>query len=146
MAFMPLPDPIYTRKHDFIARGGCISEWDERPPCEWRPEGGLQGAFEVGDDLFGNGPEEVKGAGADDDDSASFELPEPYKIAWFGVYEPEIDDDGHFHFEGSNVFSRPSSYDPLVRMHLVWSCFLAEYALFKREQEDTSRKLSSDSD
>ena len=145
MAFMPLPDPIYTRKHDFIARGGCISEWDERPPCEWRPEGGVFGGFDVGDE-HGNGPEEDKDAGAaNDDDSASFELPSSYNIAWFGVFEPEIDDDGHFHFEGSNVFSRPSSYDPLVRMHLLWSAFLAEYSLFKREQEDTSRK-HTDSD
>ena len=140
-AQLPRPEPHYTRKHIFMALGGADSEWDENP--ESRPEGGPVpipvGAPSVreNDDLqrvVDLGREEEKKEEEDSDSfEASFELPKLDDIAWFGVYEPVVDDDGHFHFGGCNIYSRPSKYEPLVRMHLLWGAFLAEYSLFKRQ-------------
>ena len=129
-----MPDAEYTRKHAFMAMGGTESEWDESP--EVLSEGGPMYVL----------PNAEQNAEAADDYEASFEISPLDNIAWFGVYEPEVDDDGHYDFQGCNVYSRPSKYDLLVRMHLLMSALFTEYRLFKRQQEDTSRKYSSDLD
>ena len=138
-----MPDAEYTRKHAFLELGGTESEWNETP--EPRSEGG---PLYVPPRIEQNAEqdESKQDEDSDDDYEASFEMPKLDNIAWFGVYEPEIDDDGHYDFQGCNIYSRPSKYEPLVRMHLLMSALLTEYRLFKRQQEDTSRKYSSDFD
>ena len=108
-AYLPQPVPIHTSKHAFIALGGTDSEWQPHVPVQ------LQRRRQV--DL-----------GSD----ASFEC---YltNTAFFEFDLPEIDDDGHFKFEQIELVSKPSDYNTLVRLHLLWTIFLKEFQLFKKE-------------